>query len=151
MNEYLFSVVFVAFLISAVSFVSYRENEPAQRFALGVLICFSTLLPLVKILPSVNFDKIISEIHKLGDSGDGAYADNAKSALEKGICDAVCEKFSLDTGEVAVLAEGFDFEKMSAEKIRITLFGGAIFANVEKIEKYVLGLGAWGCEVSIGL
>ena len=40
---------------------------------------------------------------------------------------------------------------MNAEKIEVTLYGGAIFADVEGIEKYVSGFEIGECYVSIGI
>ncbi len=151
MNDYFASLLFVAFAIAAFSFISYNERERTVRFAFGVLLSFAALFPLVSVLPNINIDGIIGEIQNGIESGEHIYEADAKSAFEKGICTAICEKFSLETSEVTVFAESFDFERMNAEKIEVTLYGRAIFADIEKIEKYVSGLELGECDVLIGI
>ena len=151
MKEYILSLLFVAFVIAVFSFISYNERERTLRFAFGVLLSFAALFPLVDALPRVNIDGIIENIQNGIESGEHIYEADAKSAFERGICKAICEKFSFDESNVTVFAKGFDFEKMNAEKIEVTLYGGAIFADVEGIEKYVSGFEIGECYVSIGI
>ena len=150
MTEYFYSLMLVALLVSVLSFISYKEGEGASRFALGVIMTAAVLLPLLKIIPSVDFDRIIEEI-KQEASGVPIYSERCEEAIEEGIARAVCEEFSLSDGSAAVSLSGFDFENMRAEKIKLTLSGRAVFADLEKIEKFVLGLGLGDCEVSVEL
>ena len=151
MSEYFRSLLFVAFAIAALSFILYNERERAARFAFGVLLAFAALFPLVEVLPNVDIGGLIEEIQGGVQSGEEVYESDAKSAFESGICRAISEKFALDEADVTVFAVGFNFERMSAEKIEVTLSGGAIFADIEKIEKYVSELEIGGCEVLIGI
>lgn len=151
MSEYFSSFVFVAFAIAVFSFILYNEKERAAHLAFGALLAFAAILPLTEILPDVNIGGIIEEIKGGALSGEHAFETDAKAAFESGICRVVAEKFALDESSVRVLAQNFDFERMRAEKIEVTLYGTAIFADVEKIEKYVSALELGRCEVLIGI
>lgn len=151
MTDYIGSLVFVAFAIAVFSFILYNERERAVRFAFGALLAFAAILPLAEIIPNASIDGIIEQIKDGALSGEHIYETDAKSAFEIGICKVIAEKFALDEASVTVYAENFDFESMRAEKIEVTLYGKAIFADVEKIEKYVSGLELGMCEVLIGI
>lgn len=150
MTEYFYSLMITALLVSVFSFVSYKDGERASRFAFGVIMTAAVLIPLIRIIPSVDFHGVIEEI-KAEASGNPIYSERCEEAIENGIKKAVCEEFSFSEGSVAASLSGFDFENMRAEKINITLRGKAVFADLEKIEKYVAGLGLGDCEVSVEL
>ena len=148
MSGYFYSLILIALLISVLSFIAYRESEVATRFAFGVIMTAAMLLQLADILPSIDIGGIIEDI-KSEFEDDPLYSERSEAAIESGIAEAVCEKFSLPKGSVTVTLSGFDFDNMRAENIRLTLSGGAIFSNLEKIEQYVTGLGLGECEVAV--
>lgn len=150
MNEYINSIIFVSFCIAVFSFLLYKENERSARLAFGILLCYVTLFPLIK-LPSVDVSGIISGIQGGIESGEHIYREDAKEAFEEGISAAVSAEFSLDAGEVRAVLHGFDFQNMSAESVQILLSGKSAFSNIEKIKKYVSELGLGDCEVLIEL
>ena len=141
-------LIAVSLAVSFASFLFFGE-ERASRFAVGVLFLYATVLPVAFAIKNSNVDSILKNPEL--DFSDGEYELVAKAAFEDGIRDAVCQKFSLKEDSVRVSAHGFDFEKMSAEVISVVLSGRAIFADIEKIEKYVTALGCGKCEVEIEL
>lgn len=150
MNEYLYSLIFICFCISAFSFVSYKEGCRGARLAFGILLCFAAAAPIAKALPSVSLDGIIGGIQG-GAVGEHIYSENAEKAFEEGIAAAVCSEFSLDSSDVRVTVSGFDFKSMRADGISVFLSGRGVFANIEKIENYITSSGLGKCEVFIEL
>ncbi len=148
MGEYLFTLVSVSLVIGAASFLISHE-ERASRFAVGALLLYAVLFPIVKAAGNIDFGSVMSP--PVLDTEGGEYELVAKRALEDGIRDAVCEKFSISGDDVRVTAHGFDFEKMKAQSISLVLSGRAIFKDIEKIEKFVSSLECGICEVEIEL
>ncbi len=152
MSEYMSSLFITCAVISVCSMLSYRERRDfSTRFAFGTLIIYVALLPIVKFVSfgggELSFDLEF-------DVGD--YSEDYKSVAEEAFCEGVgrliSEKYGLKREAVFVLAEGFDFESMSAEKIRVILSDTAAFADYKGIEKYIneQGLGRCNVEIEIG-
>ena len=147
MSKYFYSVVALTLLFSVLSFVSYRKNDGAVRFAFGVIMIAALLLPLWDILPTLDIGAIIEEI-KDSVPDTPLYEEKTEKAIAEGVEKAVCEKFSFSEDCVSAIVFGFDFGEMKAEKIKLTLRGGAVFADAKAVKKFVSELGLGVCEVS---
>ena len=79
---------------------------------------------------------------------DEATEEKTEKAIAEGVEKAVCEKFSFSEDCVSAIVFGFDFGEMKAEKIKLTLRGGAVFADAKAVKKFVSELGLGVCEVS---
>ncbi len=132
------------------SFVIYDEERLKNaRFTLGIVVLAAVLTPLisaVKGIESIDFS------YTDADYSTEIVTETLKEAFESGIAKAIENEFSVASGEVSVTAEGFDEERMRAERINITLSGKSVLKNVGAIESYVteLGLGKCIAEVKIG-
>ena len=144
MTEYFLSVFGMCALLGALSLIHYNKDG-AERAASRVLFASALLLPL--------FDTVISlgslSLPPPVDREDGEYVSVAATALEEGIKEAVCARFSLPPESVEVEALGFAFTEMRADKIKITLSGLGIAADRKAIERYVEGEGLGECEVRL--
>lgn len=145
LKEYVFGLFLLTSLLAvAVPMISYKENG-AVKFATGVLVLYAALIPLTSLDLNLDIESLLPEV-----STDGAeYETTAKEALEGAIRDAVAKEFSLDAQNVTVELSGFEFEKMRAARVSVTLRGGAIINSYEKIEKFVTALGCGECEVRV--
>ena len=140
--------------MSVLSFVLYKDGDKGAKFAFGVLLCYAVLFPVAGDLShasDVDLGALIEEIQNGALSAEHSYYDSTREALEEGLAAAICAEFSLDESEVSVSVSDFDFNSMSVGGVRVSLRGKSIFANIEKIKKYVAGAGLGGCEVSVEL
>ena len=152
MSEYMTSLFIICAVISVCSMLSYRERRDFSiRFAFSTLIIYVALLPIVKFVCSGGGETSFDFEFDVGE-----YSEDYKSAAEDAFCEGISrlisEKYGLERESVFVLTEGFDFESMSAEKIRVILSDSAAFADYKGIEKYIneQGLGRCSVEIEIG-
>ena len=149
MNEYFIKVFVICTVSGILGLLSYNNKNGAERAALGVVLLFVVLSPLVDAISSFDegkFDpeELISDIQP----ETGLY-DVGAAALCDGICRAIGQEFSLDDGEITATAYGFDIKRMKAEKIRILLTGRAAFADCKAIKEFVEKMEVGECEVGI--
>ena len=149
MSAYFYSVGALLLFISVLSFILPKQGEGAPRLALGVIMTAAIVMPLSLCLPSVDFGGIIEDIKNSAQKELPLYSADCREALEEGIADAVCAEFSLKEGSVSVRLCNFDFDNMRAERIVVTLSGVSVFANLEKIEEFVGGLGLGECKGTV--
>lgn len=144
MTDYLFSLFGLCALLGALSLIHYNPDG-AERRASRVLFAAALVLPL--------FDAAISlgslTLPDAPDTEGGEYLEIAEAAFSDGIARAVSEKFSLPRDSISVESVRFDFKKMRAEKIKITLFGIAALADGRAIREFIEGEGLGECEVKI--
>lgn len=149
MREYGMMIFGVAAVISVCGFAAYKGGKDiAVRFALAVLLVYTVITPITRLISgesgAPSFDYEFDP-----DGYDADYIDVARDAFCLGIENAVCAEFSLESGDVRTSVVGFDFETMSAERIRVTLSGAAVFADYKGIENYVNSLGVGRCDAEI--
>ena len=139
----------VCAVVGVLSLVSYKQSDGMRKFAFSVLMFAAIATPLVSMVR--NFD--LGE--ELPDTGYGKYgelyAEVAEEAFRDGLLRDVCSRFGIPAGAAELSLYGFDFEKMSAERVRITLFGAAVTADTRAIKEYIEGFGIGECEVRIRL
>ena len=136
--------------LALASFVIYDEERlKSARFTLGIVALAAVLTPLISAIKGIeNIDFSYTDTYYSTE----AVTKTLKEAFENGIAEAIEGEFSVERGDVSVTAEGFDEEKMRAERIIVTLSGRAVLKNLGAIESYVteLGLGKCIAEVKIG-
>ncbi len=146
MTEYILSIFGTCALLGALSLIHYKK-EGAESTAQRILFAAALILPLLDTATSIGGE--LPAVPPYSEDIDGEYIEVACDAFCDGILRAVCERFSLSNGTVAVEALGFDFRLMRAEKIKITLSGAAVIADRRAIEKFIEGEGLGECEVRL--
>ena len=144
------SIVVAAGAIGLATHLAYPgANERIVRLAGAVLLLLAVVSPigsLIKGVGDLSFDAL--EFTE-PDFESGEYLKVSREALESGIRTLVADEFSLSEDDVRVVALGFDFEKMKAEKINIILTGKALLADYKRIERYISEQGLGECEVKV--
>ena len=147
MTEAAFYVIGAAFTVALSSFISYNAEDKWQRFALGA------------ILLAMLAGGIGEAFGYFSEGGFTSFApENASSEMrdkiaresyEEGIARLVCDKLSCPLSSVRAVAVGFSFEKMSAEKITVYLYGEAALGDYRGIRELLSESGFENCEVII--
>lgn len=148
MPEYILSVVLIAALAAFAELVSYSSGKDAgHKLAVSVIILYCIISPIVPLVKSIAdfdvFDFTVNEDDLVG----GAYLEVSEDAFREGILKSITEKWNLREDMTVVSVIGFDFQKMRAEKIIITLLSGGIAVDFREIEKYIEEAGLGVCEV----
>ncbi|MBQ7387571.1 MAG: hypothetical protein IJW03_05355 [Clostridia bacterium] len=152
MREYIVSVLCAVATLAILSLISYKENgDTGKRIAFAVLFIWISFVPLAKDVLSLGDIRLPSIDIDISDYTE-EYKNVAEDAFSRGVKTLICDKFSLDGELVRVLVEGFDFESMSASRIRVILSGKAALASYKDIEKYIedQGFGECDAEIEIG-
>lgn len=152
MGEYIAGVVAVSVMLGAVGSLSYPgASDKIVKSAVAVLLLYCVAVPGVKLvegLSEVGFSGIDTPSFDVELSG-GAYENVGKEAFLLGTKKLIMEKYNISAEEISVSAEGFDFQNMRADKIKILLSGGAVAKDYFAIEQYVRDIGLGECEVNI--
>ncbi len=152
MTEYVRAVFITAAVLALLKLLFYKDGtDGVRKFAFAVLALYVATAPLSEALsgigdaPFFDFD--------IPDSEYGEdYEEVAEDAFCQGVKRLVCDKFSLSDECVRVLVENFDFNTMTAGRVRIFLSGRAAAADYKAIEKFISesGLGECDAEIEIG-
>lgn len=148
MTEYMLSVFAVTAALGLCSLALYKDSfEGVSKFAFSVILISAVLSPLSRIAAErpPDFSLKLPELP----AGEREYEEVARKAFCDGIVAALKSEYSLNDGEVLVSVSGFEFEKMRAELVRVTLRGRGILLDRKKTEDYVESLGVGECEVKI--
>lgn len=148
MSEYAIGVFVISAVVGICSHISYKGKSDPSKLALAIVLLYVVVSPIADMTLS---GSLIGAEYDPSIIGDG-YEVVAEQAFSEGILAAVADEFSLDKENLRVEIDGFDFEKMRAERIRVILSGRAAFADHKGIEKYINGLdrGVCECEIEIG-
>ena len=149
MKAYLLSVFAICLVASLLGFLSHGRFRSIEKITIGVIMLYVILSPLPSAIRSFDPNDFFS-FELPGDveyEGD-AYA-VAEEAFGRGVALAVAEEFSLDVSDIRVKTDGFDFEKMYAERIKVTLSGKAAGADHRAIESFLNKQEFGRCEVEI--
>lgn len=150
MTEYIAGVVAVSILASLASFFSYGgASERAVRAAIAMILIYTVCVPAIRLFADASPDDISLDISADCELSDGEYTRVAEAAFCDGISSYISEKFHLNKEEIAVAAYGFEFEKMRAERISVTLRGRAALSDCTRIADAVSKTGIGECEVNI--
>ncbi len=149
MKGYLISVVLITALSALAShLLSGSEAARYGRLAIGTVMLWAVLSPLGSLPSSPPSLPALPDLPET-DTDSPLYEKAAEEGFCEGLRAALCERFSLKSEEISLCTEGFDAMKMRAERIRILLRGGAVFADGAAITAFVEGEGLGECEVEI--
>lgn len=143
MGKYILSITVLAVALDLLEFIATDRYKALTKAIVGVILVMAIITPLPALIEKMQEDLDFSEI------GDAQTDDIRLSAFEEGVAQYVSSEFGLAREDVSVEAEGFDPDNMKAEKILITLTGGAITANYKKITAATNALGLGEAEVKI--
>lgn len=148
MSEYAIGVFVISAVVGVCSHIAYKGKSDPSHLALAIVLLYVVVSPIAEMTLSGSLAKPEYDESIIGDGYEGV----AEQAFGRGILSAVADEFSLDTENLRVAIDGFDFEKMRAERIRVILSGRAALADHKGIEKYINSLdrGVCECEIEIG-
>ncbi|MBO5907928.1 MAG: hypothetical protein J6Q85_07260 [Clostridia bacterium] len=148
MTEYMRAVFAICCVVSAASLLCRGRRDFVLRIAFSILVVYVALMPILSHLCSSEWSVRLDYEFDIGDYSED-YLAVAESAFTEGVKRLVTEKYGLKDEDVFVLCEGFDFEGMRADSIRIILSGAAAFADYKSIEKYIDTQQLGRCSVEI--
>ncbi|MBP3402173.1 MAG: hypothetical protein J6K85_03835 [Clostridia bacterium] len=148
MSEYAIGVFVISAVVGICSHIAYKGKSDPSRLALAIILLCVVVSPIADMTLDGSFVSAEYDESIIGDGYEGV----AEQAFGRGILSAVADEFSLDEDNLRVEIDGFDFDKMRAERIRVILSGRAALADNKSIEKYINGLdrGVCECEIEIG-
>ena len=158
MREYLVSVTVVSALLGLINYLSYPgASEKATRFAVSVLLIYTTVLPILTFVSSMSatdampdlIDRIKEEAEKKPSGEREEYLEVSEEAIKKGISKVLFTEYGIAEENVQIYLEEFDFESMRSKKIKLTLSGGGALSDYRRIEEYINSFGIGKCEVNI--
>ena len=150
-DNYFGGLLALCVFVSVALGVAHPRMKKAISFGAGVLIICAIMLPLVDILVSFKSDNALDGLF---DNINYDATDNAiELAFEEGLAEYVSLKYDVDQGDVLVKADGFDMEKLRAERIYVTLAGKAVLIDYKSLEDEIGKQFTFSgeCEVSISL
>lgn len=135
-EQYIIMALALSGTLGIIGAASHPVLAREGQMAIGALCLLSLAVPIVGALSALfelpQFDFGEAEV-----AGDSVYAKTVEAAFVEGARAYVAAEYGLDASEVAVDIDGFDELSMRAEFIKITLSGGAAFANVTAIREAV--------------
>ena len=153
MAEYLGAVVVMSATLGIISYVSYPQgSEKTVKFAASVLLLYTAITPLLSFVIRISNGEI-SGIVPSPDYSDSEMSDEdkevAESAFKEGISKLLLSKYGIKAENAEIYVIGFDFQKMRADKIKITLSGSGAISDFRGIESYITESGLGDCEVNL--
>lgn len=147
MSVYFVSVITVSAISSLAMAISYK-SDGAVKCALTVFLLYVSAVPLINAVrdfdPSeLDFGAITQTQYEY------EINEMTKEAFENGIRLLVSDTFDLDSADVVVRVDGYDYTTVSAGKVTVTLKGTARFADRGAIKRCVEKNGLGVCEVKI--
>lgn len=152
LREYFKDALILCVFISVALAVAHPRFKKAVSFSAGILIVCIIMLPLVDIIRDLDIDATFYNFFADVDC-DGATDSSIELAFEGGIAKYIAEKYAVNTDDILVNADGFDMGSLRADRIYVTLSGGAILLDYKRIEKEICERFTKGgeCEVSINV
>lgn len=144
-------------LLGLISYLSYPgASEKATRFAVSVLLIYTSILPILTFVSRLADGRELSFIEEIRQEAEnnsasekGEYITVSEDAIKEGIKNLIFAEYGVAEEDINVHLYGFDFEKMRAESIKIILRGGGALSDYRSIENFVNSLGIGECEVNI--
>ena len=149
MKGYFLAVFAVCVITGLFGFLSQGRLRSAERIAMGIITLYVIIAPLSDLVRNTDpEDLFATKIPTVGEV-EGGYEEVAEAAFERGIRLAVAEEYSLKADNIRVQTEGFSFEDMRAERIRVILRGDAALSDYREIESFLEKQEFGECEVEI--
>lgn len=132
MREIFISAFILSALASLLSLVSYREGDRVFRAAVYTVILSMLISPIYEAI--VSFDPL-SDIGGAGELVTEEFDGAIKGAYEDAARTLIADAIGRDASEVTVIAEGFSTTELGCERLTVTLLGGAIYSDLDRIER----------------
>ena len=143
MREYLFAVAGLAVVLDFLALISNEKCKKITEAALSIILILAVVLPLPGLI------KDFGEFINIEENGEEVSSELYQLSFEDGIREYLADKFALSKNDIEVEAVGFLPEKMTAERILITLRGSAVLADNKRIRSAVNDLEIGEAEVKI--
>ena len=151
LREYFSEIIILMTFAAILLGIAHPKLKGATSYSIGVLMICVILLPLVDIIRDFDTKSMFDSINM--DLEYDITDDMIEASFEEGISEYIAQKYGVDKSCVSVMADGFDMERLRAERIYVTLSGKAVFLDYKKIEDEVRSEFTNGgeCEVSLKL
>lgn len=149
LREYFSEIIILMTFAAILLGIAHPKLKGATSYSIGVLMICVILLPLVDIIRDFDTKSMFDSINT--DLEYDITDDMIEASFEEGISEYIAQKYGVDKSCVSVMADGFDMERLRAERIYVTLSGRAVFLDYKKIEDEVRSEFTNGgeCEVSL--
>ena len=152
LKEYFSVAVGICVFIAVASALCHAKMKTATAFGAGVLVICAVILPLRDLSLNVDAEEILDKFgaeFEYGEKTDGAI----ELAFEDGIAEYVAAKYGVGKTCVFVAADGFDMERLRAERIYVTLSEDGTRLDYRKIEDDIRDRFTNGgeCEVTLNV
>lgn len=149
LREYFTEIIILMTFAAILLGIAHPKLKGATSYSIGVLMICVILLPLVDIIRDFDTKSMFDSINM--DLEYDITDDMIEASFEEGISEYIAQKYGVDKSCVSVMADGFDMERLRAERIYVTLSGKAVFLDYKKIEDEVRSEFTNGgeCEVSL--
>ncbi len=132
MSDALVFIVCMCITTALCAFASYKPGDKTVRFGLGIILFASLASAIPGALGAFSFD------FPEENTGGEVYEERIEESFLVGVGLGIAEEFSLDPSEIKVYAKGFDYGRVKAEAIYVTLTGRAALADIPAIRKYII-------------
>lgn len=149
MKEYALTVFSICLISAVLTKVSFGGKDDVSKIAVSVITLYVIISPLVSGIGNIKLEDIISPELSYSSPTNGDYIKVSEEAFAKGVARAIEDRFSLKRESVSVRLFGFDFESMSAQKIKIILSGLSATADYRAVLAYAESMDIGECEVDI--
>ena len=143
--EYAVALSSIAATASLLSFSAGRDKF--HRFAVSAVLASALAVPFLNLVGQIGELDFSSASFKEEEIESVALGSTAETAFTEGIRAFVAEEWSVSKEKIIVSAEGFDFQNMRAEKIKITLLGRGAHIDFRALSDYIESKGLGECEV----
>ena len=132
MREIFTCAFILSALASLLSLVTYREGDRVFRAAVYTVILSMLISPIYEAI--VSFDPL-SDIGGAGELVTEEFDGAIKGAYEDAARTLIADAIGRDASDVTVIAEGFSTTEIGCERLTVTLLGGAIYSDLDRIER----------------
>lgn len=133
MREIFTCAFILSALASLLSLVSYREGDRVFRAAVYTVILSMLISPIYEAI--VSFDPLSDIRGGAGELVTEEFDGAIKGAYEDAARTLIADAIGRDASEVTVIAEGFSTTEIGCERLTVTLLGGAIYSDLDRIER----------------
>lgn len=131
LKEYATIALKLALFVGVALNLSHPRQERVMRISLGIILLSAIMLPFVDI---INHNQLNFTLSTSPGSIDTEMSDDMiEQAFEDGIQKYICASYDLDDSEVRVMADGFDFSSMTAERLYVTLSGRGVYIDYRSL------------------
>jgi hypothetical protein len=152
LGSYLYSLLGFLIVSSVFSLLTFsQKGQRSVALASCVLLFYLTVSfggSFITEIREFDIDAYLDGL-TLELSGDKIYAEISEDGYCEGIKKLVSGEFSLSESDLEVSVEGFDFESLSATRVKILLKNRAIYADNRAIAEYVFRTMGVYCYVEV--